>query len=159
MNAYRRAPFDDPIRVLLVEDSHDDYRLICDLLDTVADTCFSIDWARDLAAGRDRLETACFDVCLIDQRLPDGDGLDLLETILIQDCPSPAIMLTGHGSLELDRQAMERGAAGFLDKNRIDPSLLARTIRYAIRQQEITARLTRRVTTDELTGLVSRFMF
>ncbi len=159
MNAYRRAPFDEPIRVLLVEDSQDDHRLICDLLDTVADTRFSIEWAKDLAAGRDQLEKARFDVCLIDQRLPDGDGLDLLETIQIQDCPSPAIMLTGHGSVELDRLAMERGAAGFLDKNRIDPDLLARTIRYATRQQENVARLTRHVTTDELTGLVSRFIF
>lgn len=159
MSAERQAPSPDPIRLLLVEDSWDDHQLISDLLDAVTDLRFTIDWAKDLTAGRDRLQNGYFDACLVDHRLPEGDGLELLKTAAIRGLPTPMILLTSHASKSLDQQAMALGASGFLDKNRIDPTLLERTIRYAMRQQTVIQNLARVTLRDKQTGLISPLLF
>ena len=159
MSAEQRAPPSEPIRLLLIDDSQDDYHLICDLLDAVPDVTFAIDWAKDLSSGRDLLDRAHADICLIDHRLPDGDGLDLLDAAAIREKPAPMIILAGHGSVALDRRAMTLGASGFLDKNRLDPALLERTIRYAMRHQAHSFALRDAALHDATTGLVTPILF
>lgn len=159
MNAERRAPPVEPVRVLLVTESSDDHRLIADLLDSVADTRFSIDWARSLEVGRSRLEASRFDACLFDHQLPDGNGLDLLQTAIIQGLTLPMIVISGEPSPTIDRHAMTLGAAGFLDKSQLAPAFLERTIRYAVRQQRVAADLARLTLRDDATGLVSPTLF
>jgi len=61
------------------------------------------------------------EVILLDLRLPDGDGLEILER-LQGVCPEAAvILLTGHGSVEVAVTAIKKGAEDFLEK---DPSSL-----------------------------------
>ena len=61
------------------------------------------------------------EVILLDRRLPDGDGLEILER-LRGVCPEAAvILLTGHGSVEAAVAAIKKGAEDFLEK---DPSSL-----------------------------------
>lgn len=159
MSDQRRARCREPIRVLLVDDSQDDRQLIGDLLDDISDTRYSIDWVQDLASGHDRIDQGGFDVCLLDHRFPEGDGLDILEAAIARGLTPPFIVLTGHGSVALDHRAMTIGAAGFLDKNRLDPITLERTIRYAIRHQKMMTGLARATLRDETTGLVNRVLF
>lgn len=155
MSAEQRAPAPETIRLLLVEDDHQDHSLLRDLLDVVPDVSFSIDWAKDMATGRDRLGQDHFDVCLIDQNLPDGIGLELLEYRATQGLPVPVIMMAEQSSRSLDRQAMALGASGFLDKNRLDPTLLERTIRYARQHSKTIENLYRTTFRDECTGLIA----
>jgi two-component system nitrogen regulation response regulator NtrX len=51
------------------------------------------------------------DVCLIDVRLPDGSGIDLLQL-----SQAPAIMISGHGTIADAIQALRAGAFDFLEK-------------------------------------------
>jgi len=61
------------------------------------------------------------EVILLDLRLPDGDGLEILER-LQGVCPEAAvILLTGHGNVEVAVTAIKKGAEDFLEK---DPSSL-----------------------------------
>lgn len=61
------------------------------------------------------------EVILLDLKLPDGDGLEILER-LQGVCPETAvILLTGHGSVEVAVTAIRKGAEDFLEK---DPSSL-----------------------------------
>jgi DNA-binding NtrC family response regulator len=61
------------------------------------------------------------EVILLDLKLPDGDGLEILER-LQGVCPEAAvILLTGHGSVEVAVTAIKKGAEDFLEK---DPSSL-----------------------------------
>lgn len=154
-----RVPSSDPIRLLLVEDSQVDHCLLSDLLDAVADATFTIDWAKDLATGRDRLKHGHFDLGLINPELPDGDGLQLLETEAIRGFPVPMIVLCDHGSISLDQRAMTLGASGFLDKNWLDPTLLERTIRYAMHQRKLARSLAQSTLLDESTGLITPTLF
>ena len=159
MSAERRASSSEPIRLLLIDDSRDDRHLLCDLLDEVADATFAIDWARDLSTGRDLLGHGDFDICLLDHELPDGDGLSLIETAIIRGIETPVIVLASHGSAEQDRRAMAFGASGFLDKSRLDSTLLERTIRYAIHQQNVVRDLGEAILRDDATGLITPVLF
>jgi diguanylate cyclase (GGDEF)-like protein len=159
MLAGRTARVEDPIRVLLIEDDEADYWHARDLLDAAPHARFTIDWVRDLQSGLARLAPAAFDVCLLEQALPDGDGLEIVRAAPSRGCDAPIIMLTGRGSLALDLQAMELGAADYLDKTRIDAALLERTIRYALNRRQQAQRLSRLAQHDELTGLANRSLF
>jgi two-component system, NtrC family, response regulator AtoC len=56
------------------------------------------------------------DVVLLDLRLPDGSGLDVLAEIGTSAPDVPVIMMTGHGSIAEAVEAMRRGAHDFVQK-------------------------------------------
>jgi len=56
------------------------------------------------------------DVALLDLRLPDGSGLDLLDTLLAIDPDLPVIMMTAFGTVADAVQAMQRGARDYVQK-------------------------------------------
>jgi CheY-like chemotaxis protein len=63
-----------------------------------------------------RAATERFDVAILDYRLPDGDGLELLDALRRQRPELPVLFLTGQGSEGVAMRAMERGASDFLVK-------------------------------------------
>jgi two-component system response regulator AtoC len=56
------------------------------------------------------------DLVLLDQRLPDGDGLALVQRIRAIDPDLPVVLLTGHGSVDLAVDALKRGVSDFVEK-------------------------------------------
>ena len=65
-------------RVLVIDDEPD----IRELLEiTLSRMGLDVETAADLREGRRALASATFDLCLTDMRLPDGNGLDLVEDI------------------------------------------------------------------------------
>lgn len=70
------------------------------------------------------LGTERIDALLLDLRLEDEDGLDLLSTVLNRYGDLPVIMLTAHGTTESAVEAMKRGAYGFLTKPFDDQELI-----------------------------------
>ena len=57
-----------------------------------------------------------FDVCVLDIRLPDMDGVDLLKSIKKNEPNIEIIMLTGHASVDTAIQSMKLGAYDYLSK-------------------------------------------
>ncbi|HBV87278.1 MAG TPA: sigma-54-dependent Fis family transcriptional regulator [Desulfosporosinus sp.] len=66
--------------------------------------------------GLELLRANLFDGILLDLKLPDGNGLDLLEKIKGQQPDVQIIMLTGHGTIESAIEAMKLGAFDYLTK-------------------------------------------
>jgi two-component system nitrogen regulation response regulator NtrX len=62
-----------------------------------------------------RLQPAA-DMYLLDVRLPDGNGIDLLRSIRETDERSPAVMISGHGTVADAVKATRIGAFDFLEK-------------------------------------------
>jgi two-component system nitrogen regulation response regulator NtrX len=56
------------------------------------------------------------DVYLLDLRLPDGNGIDLLRTLRQADDPTPVVMISGHGTIRDAVDATRHGAFDFLEK-------------------------------------------
>ena len=56
------------------------------------------------------------DLYLLDLRLPDGDGIELLRTLREHDDPTPVVMISGHGTIRDAVEATRHGAFDFLEK-------------------------------------------
>ena len=72
--------------------------------------------AADLNEARTLLAQEDFDLCLTDMRLPDGDGLELVEHIQRLYPELPVAVITAHGNMETAIQALKTGAFDFVSK-------------------------------------------
>ena len=121
-----------PIEVLLVDDDEDSYLLTRHYLSKIAGEKHHLDWAPSYEKGLELIAEGRHDVYLLDYRLGARNGIDLLQEALALGCKAPIIMLTTENP-EVDAEAMRLGAADFLSKDRLDSSLLERSIRYSIK--------------------------
>ena len=72
--------------------------------------------ADSLASARALIEEQKPDLCLTDMRLPDGDGLELVEQVQRLDSTLPVAVITAHGSIETATEALKLGAFDFVSK-------------------------------------------
>ena len=56
------------------------------------------------------------DLYLLDVRLPDGNGIDVLRSLKQADDPAPVVMISGHGTIRDAVEATRSGAFDFLEK-------------------------------------------
>jgi len=91
--------------------------------------------AESISHASHYLQKHKFNLCLLDMRLPDGDGLDFLPTILQSHPTLPVIMITAHGSADAAVKAMKLGAFDFLSKP-IDLSNFRLLIKNALNSNE-----------------------
>ena len=75
---------------------------------------FAVTVARTLTEAKAAADRA--DVLLVDVRLPDGSGIDLLRQLRERDHPAPAIMISGHATIADAVEATRAGAFDFLEK-------------------------------------------
>jgi signal transduction histidine kinase len=136
---------ESPIRVLLVDDDEDDYLLTRDLLAEIPGGGYTLDWASSYDAGLAALRLGQHNVYLLDYRLGEHTGMELLRAAQQINCPGALILLTGQGELAVDREAALAGAADFLEKSRLDATILERSIRFALHQRRIELDLEKKV--------------
>lgn len=78
------------------------------------------------------------DVLLLDLRLPDMDGLEILKEIKSQDMPTEVVVITAHGSVNVAVDAMRAGAYDFLVKPFNAERLLV-TVQNAVKHRSLSA--------------------
>src|SRR5262245_33966039 len=76
------------------------------------------------------------DVYLIDLRLPDGHGIDLLRALKQSDDPAPVVMISGHGTIRDAVEATRMGAFDFLEKPLARDRVLL-VVKHAIERSEL----------------------
>lgn len=130
-----------PLKILLIEDDEDDFVLTKELIGEVYGNRAKLEWIDNPVDGLAEMTANRHDVYLLDYRLGDTTGLDLIKRAIESGCRAPIILLTGQGDQDVDIKAMRAGATDYLVKREIDGALLERTIRYAIRQKQNEADL------------------
>ncbi len=146
-------------RICFIEDDEDDFLLTQDLLIEIYGTTFQLEWIKTWSRALEVVHEHSHDVYLVDYRLGEGNGLDLIREAVQQGCNAPIILLTGENSREVDIEAMKAGASDYLVKGEITARLLDRAIRYSIEQHRSETRLTELAQYDQLTGLANRNLF
>jgi signal transduction histidine kinase len=118
--------------ILLVEDDEDDYTIIRDTLLRIPDAVYQLDWASRYEDALSRVAAKHYDACLMDYRLGWADGIGLMKDFMRVQFRAPIVILTGYGDYDIDLQAMKEGAFDYLEKGKLTPEQLERSIRYAV---------------------------
>jgi len=114
---------------LVIDDEPD----ICELLTlTLARMDVASESAADVGTAKALLGEKQFDLCLTDMRLPDGDGLELVEWMQINAPDVPVAVITAHGNVETAVQALKLGAFDFISKP-LDLNNLRNIVENALR--------------------------
>jgi two-component system, NtrC family, response regulator HydG len=100
-------------RILLVEDDLTFVQLLRDFLHRHSHT---VDAAKDVASGMQQSAQHTYDLLLLDYRLPDGNGLDLLSRLKKQGTNIPAIMMTSFDDVRTAVRAMRCGVFDYITK-------------------------------------------
>ena len=124
------------VRVLVVDDDEDDYLIARQLLSDIDGQKFDLVWGSTYDAGLEAIASDQHDVCVLDYRLGERDGLELLREAPAGGARGPMILMTGLMDHDIDVDAMSAGAMDYLVKGRIDSALLERSIRYAIKGKQ-----------------------
>jgi diguanylate cyclase (GGDEF)-like protein len=144
------------IKVLVIDDDRMQFRLVQAHFGNFRTGAYELDWAETYELGLAKLLAGGYAACLLDFRLGERDGLQLIREAVKRGCRTPIVFLTAESAENVDIQAMEAGALDYLVKGEITPRLLERSLRYALKLGDSLEALRRLATRDELTGLLNR---
>ena len=123
---------------ILIIDDEPDIRQLLDI--TLSRMGLNTSAADSVANAKTMLQGQAFDLCLTDMKLPDGEGLQIIEHIQ-QHCPdTPVAMITAFGNTELAIAALKAGAFDFVNKP-IDLDRLRGLVETALKLGSTTEQL------------------
>lgn len=108
------------LHILIVDDDALVRRSLCEALSFEGYSCHSAGSAQDALR---QLKEKSFQVVISDMKMPEMDGLDLLQAIKEKYPQTAVIMMTGFGSIENAVEAMRRGAMDYITKPIIDEEI------------------------------------
>ena len=139
-----------PGSLLLVDD---DRQVLESMADWLRDQGYPLDTANSYATAVAALERKAYDLALVDIRLPDRDGFDVLAYCREKHPNTTVILLTGYGSVESAIEAIRVGAFDYLTKPLIDDELLMALERALDQRQVIEENKTLKAQLDLRFGL------
>ena len=95
----------------------DDESLINDFLKEIfTRRGFTVDQAFDGSTAMAMIQRHRYDVLIVDRRMPDRDGIEVLKAQMARDPSVPVIMMTAYGSIDSAVEAMKLGAFDYIIK-------------------------------------------
>ena len=111
----------EPSNILII----DDERVICDgCRVALSDKGHSVDICMSGRAGIDAILKGTYDLALLDMKLPDMDGMDILRTVEREKLGVYVIVMTGYSTVQNAVEAMKLGAFDYLAKPFSDDELV-----------------------------------
>lgn len=132
---------------LIIDDEPDLRELLSMTLSNMNIRCTE---AANIHQARQLLTQGRYDLCLTDMRLPDGDGLDLVEWIQAHDARMPVAVITAHGNIDTAVEALKKGAFDFVSKP-VELKRLRDIVRTALALKKPAAEYS-----ESLTGLTGK---
>src|SRR5579872_2222619 len=114
--------------ILVLDDDTEIRELLAQVLQR---SNYQVAQAKDAATLKESMARLQPDVVLLDYKLPDATGIDLLPVIKKEWPEAEVIMLTGHATYDVAVEAMKRGAFHFQEKP-FDPESLLNLIKRAL---------------------------
>lgn len=136
----------DIVRILVVDDEQDMLNLIRELLEGFG--C-SVEEALNGSEALQKASETPFGIVLIDVMMPDINGLELASIFMDKFPDAFVILMTGYGSIDLAKDAIQRGAFDFITKP-FSRDELRKTVERAV---EIRKRKLSELPSPELTDL------
>lgn len=120
------------LKILIIDDDEDDYFITSQYLEEIETINISCNWSYNIKDALQKLISNAYDLYFLDYRLGAKTGLELLKEAIQNGAYKPIILLTGKGTREIDKLAVESGAYDYLIKSELTGEKLERCLRYAI---------------------------
>jgi putative two-component system response regulator len=104
------------LTVLLVEDDDDHAQLVTEMLERALEGAL-VARAGTVARAAEMSNGSTWSLAVVDHKLPDGLGMQVLDALRANDPTMPIVMLTGQGSDESAIEAFRRGASDYVVKD------------------------------------------
>ncbi len=116
--------------IALIVDDEPDIRELLDI--TLSRMDINTYSAENIRQAKELLKEHKFDLCLTDMRLPDGNGIELVQYIQENISNLPIAMITAHGNMEFAIEALKSGAFDFVSKP-VDLTILRNLVNTALK--------------------------
>jgi signal transduction histidine kinase len=127
---------DASLKILLIEDNRGDVALFNEFLKE-SDINYRLTHSASLKETTTLHGAGLFDIILLDLGLPDSNGIDTLKKIKEYFPNTAIIILTGWDDGDTALEALRQGAQDYLIKNRMNPDIVSRSIKYSIERKKI----------------------
>jgi len=125
----------EPLHVLYVEDSDEDFDLVSQPLSGLCEPQFMVHREPNLSGAIHYLGSHHVDVALLDLSLPDSTAQQTLVNFQTRAPRVPVVVLTGADSKAQGLRSVQQGADDYLLKSQLQSELLGRTLRHAIERK------------------------
>lgn len=115
------------LKILVIDDERSIRNTLKDILGFEG---YQVELAENGRSGIDLVQTNDFDIILCDIKMPEIDGLEVLEQIMKIKPESTVVMISGHGTIDTAVEAIKKGAFDFIEKP-LDLNRLLITLRNA----------------------------
>lgn len=114
-------------KILIIDDERAIRRALREILEFED---FQVDEAENGVEGLEKAKNTLYDIIFCDIKMPQMDGMEVLDALVSQRIDSPVIMISGHGNIETAVEAIKKGAFDFIEKP-LDLNRILVTIRNA----------------------------
>lgn len=114
-------------KILIIDDERAIRRALREILEFED---FEVDEAENGKEGFLKAKSEAYDIIFCDIKMPEMDGMEVLDALLEEEIDSPVIMISGHGNVETAVQAIKKGAFDFIEKP-LDLNRILVTVRNA----------------------------
>ena len=130
-------------KILIIDDERSIRRALKEILEFEE---FEVHEAENGKEGMDKINSANYDIIFCDIKMPQMDGMEVLEEIHKLKIEVPVIMISGHGNIDTAVEAIKKGAFDFIEKpldlNRILVTVRNASDRVSLVQQTQTLKST-----------------
>lgn len=122
------------MKVLIVDDERSIRNSLGEIL---SDEGYEVDKAEDGVVALSKVEKERFDVIFCDIKMPNMDGIEVLEKLMGMGVDSAVVMISGHGDIDTAVECIKKGAFDFVQKP-LDLNRILITIRNATERTTLT---------------------
>lgn len=116
------------MKILVVDDERSIRNTLKDILEFEK---YEVDLAEDGLIAFEKVKSATYDAIFLDIKMPQMDGIEVLEKMCGDGIETPIVMISGHGNIETAVECIKKGAYDFIEKP-IDLNRLLVVVRNAL---------------------------
>ncbi len=128
--------------LLLIEDNPGDVVLIRDFIGSIdPETTLNVSGTFKKAGELLLADAGSFDLILLDLKLPDKEGKELIKGVVELSGGVPVVVLTGYSDMQFSIQSLNLGVSDYIVKDELSENVLWKSIRYSIERNRASKQL------------------